>query len=165
MIIRDIIHSTEIIITEVVVDVVNPSWWIVFTGAVFSLIGVIIAFVVSAREKKARLRFKDHAMVYGKLVDFVRRVDTSTLNTEISYSAVFEYRVNGLDYSVTSVEHMSAQSYHGKKIGDTESVFYNDENPVDAVIEREISGGESLAWVALTFAVIGMVFIVGGLFV
>lgn len=128
----------------------------VFIGGVFSLIGVIIALFVSHNEKKVRRRFKNYGIATGKVTDFARHVDTTTLNPDVSYFAVFEYRVKGLVYSVTSVVPLSDMSYHGKDIGGTESVLYNADNPAEAVIDREISVSGLLTWIAFGFALIGL---------
>lgn len=97
--------------------------------------------------------FKEHGIdTTGRVVDYARASDED--NDDIYY-AIYEYYVDGERYTVKDSEYSYSKPIKGKK----HVVYYEPENPAEAVTDLEGGLGAALLVVGLIFGMTGLAFL------
>ena len=97
-------------------------------------------------------------------VSTTRHEDDDEIWEEISYfpKVQYEYSVMGKTYTGGRIAFGASKGFSSRAaaekvlerypVGETVTVYYNPNNPADAVLEREMRGGGSLLFIGLAFA-------------
>lgn len=97
--------------------------------------------------------FKEHGVdVVGKVVDYDRSTDE---DDDDIYYAIYEYYVDGNNYTVKASDY----TYSKPSMGAKHVVYYNPENPSEAMTDLKGGLGPVLLVVGLIFGMTGLAFI------
>lgn len=97
--------------------------------------------------------YKDHAVdITGYVVDYDRTTDED--NDDIYY-AIYEYHVDGVTYTVKDTDY----SYSRPTKGEKHVVYYNPQNPAEAITDLDGGLGAILLVIGLIFGLTGLAFL------
>lgn len=98
--------------------------------------------------------YKDHGVdITGYVVDYDRSTDED--NDDIYY-AIYEYKVDGVSYTVKDTDY----SYSRPTKGEKHVVYYDPQNPAEAITDLEGGLGAILLVIGLIFGVLGLVIVI-----
>ncbi len=104
------------------------------------IIGILLAVIGISSLSIRYMKMQTYETTQGRVIDMAERQSTTKVNgrrkTTVSYTPIYEYKVDGVTYKYQSNVYGNSSSL--PEIGTFVKIYYNPENPEDALAKRSM---------------------------
>lgn len=118
---------------------------------IFPLAGMSLGLNMYLNEKKSKERCSQS--VIGKCIEISESVDYDSDGSQIMYTPTYSYQVNNQNYTITSSD--SFNKLMKPQIGSNKQIFFNLNNPNDAIIPKSFAQIIIIAAISGSFVICG----------